>query len=100
MLNILRMMFNDNCGSWGEEEDLESARLEVFPNPTQGTINIRFAEVEMVAIRLYDMTGRLIYSYTTDDRLSSLSVASYPLGIYTLVVNGNGWQQVEKVVLQ
>lgn len=96
----LDMMFNDNCGSWGEEEDLESARLEVFPNPTQGKINIRFAEVEMVAIQLYDMKGRLVYSFTTDDRFTSLSVASYPLGIYTLVVNGNGWQQVEKVVLQ
>ena len=95
---------NSACGTWGIEapEPVEGPTqcVEVFPNPAKDRINIRFAEAGEASVRLYDMTGRLVYSNASNTQAFVISTQGLSQGVYTLVVNVDGKQQVERVVVE
>ena len=95
---------NAGCGTWGIEapEPVEgpARSVEVFPNPAKDRINIRFAEAGEASIRLYDMTGRLVYSNASNTQAFVISTQGLSQGVYTLVVNVDGKQLVDRVVVE
>ena len=95
---------NAGCGTWGIEvpEPLEgpTRSVEVFPNPAKDRINIRFVEAGEVSVRLYDMTGRLVCSDAANMQAFVISTQGLSQGVYTLVVNVDGNQQIERVVVE
>ncbi|NUO01233.1 MAG: T9SS type A sorting domain-containing protein, partial [Saprospiraceae bacterium] len=65
--------------------ELEKANLRVFPNPTDGNIQIDFGDLrEQVSISLFDQIGRLIQT----QHVMTTELISYPLpeptGVYFL----------------
>ena len=98
--NYLDSEINASCGTWEVEEEAESQFVEVFPNPAKDRINIRFAEVGEVVVNLYDMTGRLVYSHSGETQAMVIPTRNLPNGIYTLVTNAGGNQQVDRVVVE
>lgn len=95
---------NATCGTWGIEapEPVEGPTqfVEVFPNPAKDRINIRFEAVGEASVRLYDMMGRLVYSDASNTQVFVMSTRGLSQGIYTLVVNVNDNQQIERVVVE
>ena len=98
---------NAGCGTWGIEvpeapEPVEGPNqcVEVFPNPAKDRINIRFAEAGEASVRLYDMTGRLVHSNVSNTQTFVISTQGLSQGIYTLVTNVGGMQQVNRVVVE
>ena len=103
---------NAACGTWGvkvpEPAVAEHGRsvegptriVEVFPNPVKDRINIRFAEAGEASVRLYDMTGRLVYSNTSNTQAFVISTRGLNQGVYTLVTLTAGKQQVDRVVVE
>ena len=95
---------NAACGTWGIEapEPVEgpTRMVEVFPNPAKDRINIRFEAAGEASIRLYDMTGRLVYSDATNAQAFVISTQGLGQGVYTLVTLSNGQQQVNRVVVE
>jgi hypothetical protein len=95
---------NAGCGTWGIEvpEPVEGpARYaEIFPNPAKDRINIRFAEAGEASVRLYDMTGHLVYSDASNTPAFVISTQGLSQGVYTLVVNVDGMQQVDRVMVK
>ena len=98
---------NAGCGTWGIEspeapEPVEGQNqcVEVFPNPAKDRINIRFAEAGEASVRLYDMTGRLVYSSASNTLAIVISTQGLSQGVYTLVTNVGGMQQVNRVVVE
>ena len=95
---------NAGCGTWGIEvpEPVEgpARSVEVFPNPAKDRINICIAEAGEASVRLYDMTGRLVYSSAANTQSFVISTQGLSQGIYTLVVNLAGNQQIERVVVE
>jgi len=95
---------NADCGSWGIEvpEPVEGPTrgVEVFPNPAKDRINVRFAEAGEASVRLYDMTGRLVYSEASNAQAFVISTQGLSQGIYTLVINVAGKQKIERVVVE
>lgn len=98
--HFLDMEINADCGTWEVEETVEQPFVEAFPNPAKDRINIRFAESCEEFIRLYDMTGRLVYSQDADAQIVVISTKKLAKGIYTLVVNADGKQFVDRVVVK
>lgn len=43
-------------------DELDGLNAEIFPNPTDGILNIKLSENELTNIELYDLNGRLILS--------------------------------------
>ena len=98
---------NAGCGTWGIEapeapEPVEGPNqcVEVFPNPAKDRINIRFAEAGEASVRLYDMTGRLVYSNVSNTQTFVISTQSLRQGVYTLVTNVDGKQQIDRIVVE
>jgi hypothetical protein len=92
---------NSACGTWNDDETVEPLGMEVFPNPAKDRINIRFNEAQTgeAVVSLYDMTGRLVYATNSTDQAISIATKGLRRGIYTLITNRNGIQQVNRVVV-
>ena len=101
--NYLDGEINAACGTWGVEvpEPVEGPTrfVEVFPNPAKDRINIRFTEAGDASVKLYDMTGRLVYSNTSNTQGFVISTRGLSQGVYTLVTISGGKQQVDRVVV-
>ena len=102
--NYLDAEINAGCGTWDIEspEPVEGPTqiVEVFPNPAKDRINIRFAETSEAFVRLYDMTGRLVYSNASNTQTFVISTQGLSQGIHTLVTIVGGKQQVDRVVVE
>jgi uncharacterized protein YjdB len=76
--------------SWGASEGLD---IRLFPNPTNSRINIVVEGLnnsDVVEVKLYDMTGRSIYTGLLDAGRATLNVAEYPSGMYSIVLTKDG----------
>lgn len=82
--------FGDIAVITGIEEVVEGARVELFPNPTNATANLRFELIAAgeVAVEIYDVTGRMISSrgasLTAGSQVVSLDVAELVAGTYVV----------------
>ncbi len=98
---------NAACGTWGIEvpeapEPVEGPNqiVEIYPNPAKDCINLRFSEDVEAVVSLYDMTGRLVYSNASHSQAFVISTQGLSQGIYTLVSNVAGKQQIDRVVVE
>ena len=102
--NYLDAEINAACGTWSIEdsepvEELTQA-VEVFPNPAKDRINIHFAEACEASVRLYDMTGRMVYSNSSNTQAFVIPTQGLSKGIYTLLINVGGKQEMDRVVVE
>lgn len=98
--HYLDMEILADCGTWEVEEDFEPHNVQIFPNPAKGRINVRFAEPGEASVRLYDMTGRLVYSHEANTQAFVISTQNLSQGVYTLVTCFDGKQQVDRIVVE
>ena len=61
--------------------DPDIATLTIYPNPASDALSI-MAETSIYAIKLYDMTGRLVKSKIINSHKGTFSVQQLPEGIY------------------
>ena len=98
--HYLDMEILADCGTWEVEEDTDEQSVQVYPNPAKGRINIRFAEACEASVRLYDMTGRMVYSHESSTQAFVISTQNLSQGVYTLITCFDGKQQVDRVVVE
>lgn len=102
--NYLDAEINAACGTWGIEnpEPVEepTQTVEVFPNPAKDKINIHFAEACDASVRLYDMTGWMVYSNSSNAQAFVIPTQGLSKGIYTLLIYVGGKQEVDRVVVE
>jgi len=105
--NYLDGEINAGCGTWGIEapeapEPVEgpTQSVEVFPNPAKDWICVRFVGQCEASVRLYDMTGRLVYAIDSDEQVLVIPTQGLGKGIYSLVTLTEGRQQVNRIVVE
>ena len=67
----------------------QNLKFDVFPNPTDGSLNVRLAESFSISdLRLFDAAGRVILSQrlAAPTAAHTLDLAPLPAGTYTLAV--------------
>lgn len=85
---------------WNVEEN-EYVLVNVWPNPTTSTVNIKGENLE--AVYMYNAMGQLILSLdvTDFDEQSSIDVSGFTSGIYFMnIISTNGNSVLKKVVVQ
>lgn len=81
--------FHFNKSGTGLKKSTYSTKLELYPNPTSGEININSSQKGYLTI--YDSTGKNIYSTPISEGISSLNVKNFNTGIYcTQLVSTKG----------
>ncbi|MFD2513509.1 T9SS type A sorting domain-containing protein [Pontibacter locisalis] len=80
----------------GVEEELEAARIKVFPNPSTGKV---FIEGEYESLRVYDITGREVYRHKFSGENTPLTLNGLAPGLYTLRIQTRRALITKKIIL-
>lgn len=83
-------------------EKTQTGRLNVFPNPAAGRIQLEFPEgmTGEAVLQLQDMQGRVVYQSRGEwQRWRSIDLNHVPAGIYMLTVRSPGYTASAKVVV-
>lgn len=79
------MQYFENEGSVGIET-YSSSTLKVFPNPTNGLLEIR-TELTFEHVKVYDLLGNVLLE--SDDYLKTIDVSSFISGMYILEISNS-----------
>ncbi len=82
-------------------QNLNELQLTVYPNPTDGKINIQFNEVQTnVEISVIDIQGRIVYTHSSSsEKELQLSLKEAP-GIYLIHIETEHIKTNRRIVLQ
>lgn len=82
----------------GMDEPMHAEKpFELYPNPTKGTITLRFTKSEPINVAVYDFTGRTVGMKS--ESLESIDMSTMPAGVYMLhVTMKDGTSYNEKII--
>jgi len=73
-----------NISGLGIENNTVSSELLIYPNPTNGELNIKISGLNIIETKIVDITGKVVF--TTNLINNSIDVSSLTNGIYFLQV--------------
>lgn len=73
--------------------------LNLYPNPTSGSLNIHSKESSLTNIKLYDIAGKLVLDTPINSEYSSIDLSSLDNGIYILRCKLTDNKYVEKKIV-
>ncbi|MFK7948468.1 MAG: LamG-like jellyroll fold domain-containing protein [Saprospiraceae bacterium] len=104
-VNYYRLKQMDTNGQF-EYSEIRTVRygkantIAVYPNPTKDVVIVDLGS-QNADIQVFDLTGRLLINTNSNNNaIQNIDFANFENGVYILRINGNGWQKVEKIVVQ
>jgi hypothetical protein len=90
-----------NCGTgMGIPQITSTAGLRVYPNPNFGTFTVETGNYMNKAIRLTDLTGRVVYNEATTSDTIQININELANGVYQLMIQSEAGTNIIKVVKQ
>lgn len=77
-----------------------SDELSVYPNPANSQITVELNNGAEKTVELFDLTGRVVLSGTTNNDKINLNIESLQNGVYFVKVKSNNTVEVIKIVKQ
>jgi hypothetical protein len=94
-MNDLTQGFHQtNWNFLGVEDFAPNYEAVIFPNPTEGVLNIRTSTFENVMYTLYDAQGKLVMQNILSAEQTTIQVSQLAPGSYSLTLN-NGTQNLK-----
>jgi hypothetical protein len=80
--------------------EINDASVSVYPNPTKELIHVKLdaSLVEKATIELYDAIGKLVIAERITNTTTTLNLANYAKGMYTIRVVADDKQSIIKVI--
>lgn len=78
-------------------EENEIPQLELYPNPTEKTLNIS-AGVQIEFIEFKDIQGRTLEYKKVNDKIALIDISNYSNGVYLLTINTRDKSVVKKII--
>lgn len=79
----------------------ENASVSVYPNPTNGLVNIQFAEMTAVdAINVFSISGQLVYSkqFSGSSDAYTIDLAKAATGVYIMKLESQNGTMIKRLV--
>ncbi len=74
--------------------------LKIYPNPTNGIVNIYSTQSKILKVELYSQTGQLLLNQLVNTTKFSTNISEFNKGVYILkVITQNGKVVYKKIVL-
>lgn len=86
-----------NCGAVQAVTDLQKAKLQVYPNPSQGTFNLKSESEGNVVIT--DFSGRMVYSGSVIKGENKINLKA-TAGVYILNYQNETAKSSTKIIIQ
>lgn len=87
-------------GSVGLPSLVSEATVAVYPNPSNGIINIMSSLNEKLEISMYDMHGKLVLATTKSTANQTIDLQTAPKGMYLLMIKGESSSMVKKIMVE
>lgn len=85
-------------------EDYEQSDLKLYPNPTNGIVNVEFEmgneQWKDVEIQIFDMYGKLLRTIPVNDSTIQTDMSPFADGVYTLRIKTQDGVVTRKIVKQ
>ena len=91
-----------NSATTGEKEILGTIdEILVFPNPSNGTLNIALTEKKEATIEIYNIVGKLVYTSGNplNTQLFTINIENQPSGIYFVNIKTGNTITTKKLML-
>lgn len=93
----IRLLMGSDWGAGIEENALEG--VSIYPNPSQGIVNVSNNNNASNAIVVYDMLGQVILTKEANTA-TTLDLSGNGTGVYLVEVSNNNGSMVERVVIK
>ncbi len=83
------------------QNNFTDSSLKIYPNPTQGFVNIEIASFSPnTQVTISDMLGKILVSEKIETSKTILNVNNYKKGIYLVTVSDGIKNEVQKLIVQ
>jgi PKD repeat protein len=81
---------------------LNGNKIKAYPNPSEGEVYLQFEKplLKAVAIKVYSLNGRVVYTRTTTQQLQPLDLSGLSKGFYLIEVAVDGKKKTLSLILQ
>lgn len=98
------LTFNTLIERQGIDSEVEERQTAVYPNPNRGQFNLRYWSEEALEARVYDMTGRTVWSFSLPPAVDTndfpVSLDGQPSGMYFLELRSASRREAVKVIVE
>lgn len=91
---LLSTIINNPVGI--NENTLEGNTFTIYPNPTNGNVNINLSNQKIQSVKIYNLTGELLQEYFT----TTFSITNLPSGLYFITTQTDKGTYVNKLIKQ
>lgn len=84
----------------GITENTNVGGVSIYPNPSNGLVNLRVMKFENANIRVFDVMGKEVANARMTDINTLLDLSDKAKGLYVVKVEGNGFIYTQKITLQ
>lgn len=95
----------DPCSTLHINENLSENKISIFPNPTDGLVNVHFENknnLDKISIKVYDMIGKLIFEKMDVELINnsfSINLENLTSGIYFINIQRNNKSTSKKLII-
>jgi hypothetical protein len=81
---------------------LKENELTVYPNPSNGIVNVSFDINSYQKVELVDLTGKILLTKTIGKQASNISfnISDLSAGVYNIRLTGEGKLAIKQIVKQ
>lgn len=90
----------NTCTTLSTNDFAISNNFKLYPNPTNGLINIEFNQLTNPKLEVCDIHGRILLNQKLNNTASQIDVTNYPLGVYLFKITSDEGTTTSKVVKQ
>ena len=81
-------------------EELAESSFSIYPNPSNGLINIDMKSSDSFRVDLFNFKGNNVLNRTFEGNLNQLNLSDLPKGVYLISINQNGKESSNKLILE
>ena len=91
------LTYDNNCSLDIYETEVDSEKVSIYPNPSDGMINISARNISEV--RIYNMVGQEVETFVTDENQCIIDMSDYNDGVYFVKINTEDEIITKKIIL-
>jgi hypothetical protein len=81
-------------------ENANPGGVSIFPNPSNGVVNLRVMKFENATIRVINILGKEIYNSRMSDINTQIDLSNFAKGLYIVKVDGTDFSYSERVTIK
>lgn len=81
-------------------DEISNEVVSIYPNPSDGLVNINFDNSSSRILKIYDVNGKIILDRTIENSQNQLDLSGQPKGVYFISITSDGKEVSKKLILK